>query len=404
MLAPAMRKMLMGLLLATSVTLCGSGSVTPGPNVGQARPPAQLLTFTWKKVADLLPPPYANPFIVQYWGFAVDTDGQRVAVSALGEVSVFRRQVYRDGGVSWVREAVMKPRPGAGLGAFGHDVAIDDDRLVIGAAGPENGGAAGYVDVYVRSGTTWTFEQRIEPQGYAPGYPSDGQFAFGRVVDLDDQTLVVGADRYDAARGAAFVYRRTGSTWALEAFLQGEVLYQDSYFGKAVAVSGERVVIGHSGLGHFQDFAGHVLVYRRTSGAWTLEQDLSGSAIVPDELGHGLAIVGERIVASSRSDVRAYDWDGSSWSLSWSTATSTVAGARGLGFDGSRIAVRDGNHVEVYKAAAAGGFSLEQTLSGATPDAPAGSSVSLNYPMLVLGNSAASFAAVYERRAPWLSP
>ncbi len=308
-----MRKTLVSLFVVSG-TLCGSASMPVDPGASKVRDPAQLL-LSWKHIVDLLPPLYANPFIVHQWGFAVDTDGQRVAVSSLGEVSVFRRQVYRGGGIAWVREAVLRPRRGAGPGAFGYDVAIDGDRLAIGAAGPENGGAQGYVDMYSRSGVVWAFEQRIEPQGHAPTYPNDGQFAFGRVVDLDGQTLVVGADRYDAARGAVFIYRRTASAWTLDAFLQGEVLYQDSYFGKAVAVSGERVVVGHSGLGHFQDFAGHVLVYRRTNGAWALEQDLSDGATIPDELGHGLAIEGERIIASSRHDARAYDWDGSSWSL-----------------------------------------------------------------------------------------
>src|SRR6185503_15540586 len=87
---------------------------------------------------------------------------------------------------------------------------------------------AGAVYVLRRSGATWTQEAYIKASN------TGGDDGFGTSVALDGDLLVVGAPREDSSSagvdstpnegaanaGAAYVYRRTGTTWAFESYLK----------------------------------------------------------------------------------------------------------------------------------------------------------------------------------------
>ena len=68
--------------------------------------------------------------------------------------------------------------------------------------------------MYVRTGTTWTHQAVLEPPS---GPPST---AGGTWVALSGDTAVLLNDAGDVdgvLRGAAYVFRRTGTTWVQEA-------------------------------------------------------------------------------------------------------------------------------------------------------------------------------------------
>lgn len=106
---------------------------------------------------------------------------------------------------------------------------------------------AGYL--FTRSGTAWT------QQAYLKASHLVNFDFFGASVAVSDDTAVVGA-RYedrDAAgvedfsasnAGAAYAFTRNGAGWTPRAYLKASNAGEEDYFGHAVAVSGDTVVVG----------------------------------------------------------------------------------------------------------------------------------------------------------------
>lgn len=87
----------------------------------------------------------------------------------------------------------------------------------------------------------WTQEAK-----FTAAAGSAGDF-FGRAVSLEGDRAVVGANQDDdrgTNSGAAYVFTRTGSTWAQEAKLVASDGEPSDLFGSSVSISGDRVVIG----------------------------------------------------------------------------------------------------------------------------------------------------------------
>src|SRR5262249_32637222 len=92
-------------------------------------------------------------------------------------------------------------------------VAIDADTAIVGApeaalSGPESGSAY----VYVRNGSTWTFQALLVP-------PAPAMWAhFGAKVAVKGDIAVV-----SSFTQGAFVYVRNGATWSFEQALGGPI-------------------------------------------------------------------------------------------------------------------------------------------------------------------------------------
>ena len=98
----------------------------------------------------------------------------------------------------------------------------------------------GRVDIYQRSGGTWSLQQVVEPT--TPELYSE----FGMSVSLssDGNTLAVGAPQHDAGsagsnRGRVFFFTRSGSTWSQYGFVGMPSPVTNGWFGTAAALSAD---------------------------------------------------------------------------------------------------------------------------------------------------------------------
>jgi len=154
-----------------------------------------------------------------FYAYAVSLDGDRFGQSVVlrGDTLVVgapeKDDVAAYSGATYVLERrgttwVPRGKLAHGLGFhdyFGYALALDGETLAVGS---ENGES---VHVYRRSGIDWTLEAVLD----GPPGPNE----FGIAVAVDGDRMVVGAPREgDASRGAAYVYER-GSTWTLDARL-----------------------------------------------------------------------------------------------------------------------------------------------------------------------------------------
>lgn len=318
---------------------------------------------TWAQEAYLKAPvPDANDF----FGWAVGATGDTVVVSAIGEdsnqtivtnssiastdnssadsgaVYVFKRT-----GTTWAQEAYVKaPNPDAS-DRFGYALMISGDTLIVGAyaessnqttitngttASANNGaGSAGAAYIFRRSGTIWAQEAYLK----APN--ADAGDFFGWSVAIWGNTAVVGAynesssqttvtngttasaDNSATASGAAYIFKRSGSTWGQEAYLKAPNADASDRFGSSVSISGDTVIVGAFGEASNQSAitnggtasannsagsSGAAYVFKRNGISWAQEAYLKvPNPDASDSFGYAAAISGDTIV------VGAYDED-----------------------------------------------------------------------------------------------
>ncbi len=157
--------------------------------------------------------------------------------TAAGSAYVFVRS-----GTSWTQQAKLQASDGAAGDLFGCAVAVSVDAALVGALGDDdNGSFSGSAYVFVRSGTSWMQRTKLLA---SDGAPDD---EFGRVVSLSGDTALVGADEHDSDAfnsGAAYVFVRAGTDWTQLVKLTASDAASDDMFAHAVGVSGDTALVG----------------------------------------------------------------------------------------------------------------------------------------------------------------
>jgi hypothetical protein len=206
-------------------------------------------------------------------------------------------------------------------------VAISGDTLIVGAPGVDSGGEsgtnppvqnAGAVYIFRHSNESWKQEAILFASN-----PGTSDF-FGGDVAIDGDTVVVGAygedsgatdvdgDQFDdesSSSGAAYIFRRSGSTWNQEAYLKANNNSRSSRFGISVDVSGDTVAVGANWEailppeGINAGFSGAAYIFERTESVWHQQTYLKASNIGrDDEFGTAVAINGDILVVGSPNE------------------------------------------------------------------------------------------------------
>jgi MYXO-CTERM domain-containing protein len=143
--------------------------------------------------------------------------------------------------IMWSQQAELVAADGLAGDDFGLSVSLKGDLAIVGAPNKHNGAnlGPGAAYVFVRSGTTWALQAELAPSDGATGD------AFGTSVAIDvgvnGTMAVVGAPNKavggNASQGAAYVFAQSGTSWSQQA----ELTYS---FGGAGDVFGSSVALG----------------------------------------------------------------------------------------------------------------------------------------------------------------
>jgi hypothetical protein len=294
---------------------------------------------------------------------ALSSDGNTALVgapadnSSVGAAFVFTRSA----GV-WTQQTVT-PLTGAaggesGSGDFGSAVALsaNGNTALIGARRdfiPGGGGTnPGTAYPFLRTGTTWA------PQGTRLIRSDNGAsfLAFGAAVALsaDGNTALIGASADGNGPGAAYVFFRTGTTWAQQAKIIPSDTTASSHAGMSVSLSsdGNTALIG--GPGDTSSDAGAAWIFTRSGTTWTQFQ----SKLTPsDETGFGFfgssvalsqdgttAVIGASQNASATGGAWSFKlvnglWEqnGNTFSASDETGAGQLGGSVAISGDGSQF-------------------------------------------------------------------
>ncbi|MFO0572592.1 MAG: cadherin-like beta sandwich domain-containing protein [Polyangia bacterium] len=246
-----------------------------------------------------------------------------------GAVYVFVRS-----GASWVQQAYLKASNTEGGDNFGESLALSGDTLAVGAPAEDSGATgvggdplnnarqnSGAVFVFLRTGTTWA------QQAYLKASNTGASDQFGQSLALSGDTLAVGApgedsnatgtngtqtDNSASGSGAVYVFLRTGSAWAQQAYLKASNTDPNDQFGQGLALSGDTLAVGarledSSALGtggaqsdNATQDSGAVYVFARAGTTWAQQAYLKASNTgASDQLGVSVALSGSTLAASA---------------------------------------------------------------------------------------------------------
>lgn len=205
----------------------------------------------------------------------------------------------RDGSV-WSEQQKLTAATSAALGL---SVALDGDSAIVGSPGESSQAGAAYV--FVRSGTSWTLQKKL----VASDAEASDQFGFA--VDIKGDAAIIGAFGYDRdandmtrSFGAAYVYTRSGSEWTEQAKLLPLAPRDSTQFGMAVQIDGDTAAVGAPAEGNeLPGKPGAAYVFENTDGIWTQTQKLSAAGITTvNWFGRRLALEGDRLVIGAPSE------------------------------------------------------------------------------------------------------
>ncbi|MEM1449080.1 MAG: hypothetical protein AAF957_13820 [Planctomycetota bacterium] len=276
---------------------------------------------------ELLEDPTA-PFSIGF-GASMAIQADELVVSAPGTLPGFPGQfyVYRRFVGGWGVDQIVYSNGASLYGSrFGSTVKLEGDVLM--AAAPfadvtPGNGSEGTVVVHERQPTGWVETQRLTMPG-----PGSSRF-FGTGLDVHGDQAVIGAPGHEVATertGGAWIFRRTGSTWALEDELQPVLPPEDeSKFGFVVAIEGDvAAVAAQTATVGGLTRAGRVYVFERTPTGWVETANLTAQTPGAFDLfgatlsfSQGVLAVGsQRFVHSdSEGEVHVFRRDASGWQL-----------------------------------------------------------------------------------------
>ena len=247
----------------------------------------------------------ADPF--DSFGRAVALSGRTALIGAFwdnengndsGAAYVFRFDPDRSG--SWIQEQKLLASDGSNDDLLGYAMAVEGDRALIGAPAHVDDEARGTGSAYILhyNGSTWVEEQEL--------FASDGawQDGFGASVSLSGDLAVIGVvfdDDNGGNSGSAYVFRYDAKTdtWIEEQKLLASDGAAGNFFGAAVAIGADTIVIGANG-----PTAGSAYVFRfdPDSSRWIEEQKLIPLDGPGHEFGVSVSVSSDAILIGARLD------------------------------------------------------------------------------------------------------
>jgi len=244
--------------------------------------------------------------------------------------------VFVRNGAGWSHQAYLKASNTESYDLFGASVSISGDTIVVGAPGEDsnsigvNGNQnnnlsseAGAAYVFTRNGSVWSQQAYLKRNSNWGANP----FNFGESVSISGDTIVVGAPHEDSGAtgvngnpaqccayqsGAAYVFVRSGTNWNQQAYLKSSNTEDSDFFGQAVAISGNTVVVGArsedsnaTGVNGNQNnnlapSSGAAYVFVRNGASWSQQAYLKASnAESYDWFGFSVSVAGDTIAVGA---------------------------------------------------------------------------------------------------------
>ncbi len=273
-----------------------------------------------------------------------------------------------------------------GAAELGRSVAISDDGATALAGGPRDAKSLGAAWVFTREGPTWAQQGAKLLGGHEAGH---GQFGGSVALSGDGDTALIGAraDHSLTNTGAAWVFSRSGSTWAQQGEkLTGAGETVGGEFASSVTLSedGETALIG--GVAN-EGGMGAAWAFTHEGSSWLQQgEKLTSGEASPAGFGSAVALSanGTKALVGSNGDALE---TGAAWIFSSEGAGWVREGAKLMGGDeagaaafGSSVALSDGAHMALVGGPqdGLGAGAVWAFADGASEELPLGSETDVN--------------------------
>jgi len=204
-------------------------------------------------------------------------------------------------GASWSEQQKLTASDGAADDRFGYSVSVSGDTAVVGAhCDDDNGVDSGSAYVFARSGMSWSEQTKLTASDAA----ADDHF--GRCVSVSGNTALVGMpydDDNGTDSGSAYVFVRLGASWSEQTKLTASDGAANDWFGLSVSLSGDTALVGaHCDDDNGAD-SGSAYVFVRSGASWSEEPKLTASdGAAGDYFGYSVSVSGDTAVMGAYGD------------------------------------------------------------------------------------------------------
>ena len=196
---------------------------------------------TWSLQQKLLA---SNAGVYDYFGVSVDIAGDTAVIAASGEDTSVSGSgavyVFERNGSTWTEKQLFK-QDNPSNNDTTRKVAISGNIIVASSWHPDNFAGSAYV--FTKSGGTYTQTQELKPNDTAAGQN------FGSTLQFDGETLVIGADSniygsFSQTAGSAYVFKNINGTWTQTQKITASDGAIGDEFGNSISLSGNDIMIG----------------------------------------------------------------------------------------------------------------------------------------------------------------
>eukprot|EP01084_Bolivina_argentea_P251112 421017_1 len=280
-----------------SPTKTPTNNPTSTPSIFPTNNPSNSPTHDAYEMSKL----YPNDSNVNDWfGYGVGIENDKAIIGSQGndeqgiDAGAAYYFQYDPTNNSWMQQQKILPNDGVATNYFGRSVAMDSDRVLIGAPGFNNFQGAAYIFRYNNISLVWEQEAKL----VANDGKSGDQFTSWFSVALQNGRAVIGALYADVA-GSAYVFEYDNDTniWKQTAKLTPSDGQEGHRFGVSVALDKDNIVVGDDG---------NASVYIYTlddNGSWSEQFKLLGDG---GNFGYSVAIYRDYILVGAPSTSTAY--------------------------------------------------------------------------------------------------
>jgi hypothetical protein len=179
----------------------------------------------------------------EIFAYSIVYDGATAMIGAYGALQYQGAvYVYNEAGGTFTEGQKLLADDGAPNSYFGYATALSGSTFLVGAWGASPGGndMQGEAYVFTESGGTWTQTQTLTADDGA----LDTQPKFGHAVALEGTRALIGADGVDSATGAVYAFDGTGGTFTQTQKFYAADAQPANQFGNPVTLDGDTALVG----------------------------------------------------------------------------------------------------------------------------------------------------------------
>jgi len=237
-----------------------------------------------------------------YFGSSVALCNNYVAIGATGNDAQKENSgavyIYSNQTGTWqFKQKLMDPNGNKDDG-FGNAVAMTTDQLIVGSyQNDEKAQNAGAVFIYRLTGAEWALTTKLlAPDGNAGDL-------FGYACAINHNYALIGAQQHNhnnQITGAAYLYQRIGNSWRLSQQFMPNPGTDNDFFGCSVALSDQFVAIGAYGDDTKGSMAGAVWIYNLSNYQWIEWGKLTADkGMAKDYFGNAIALSNNTLVVGA---------------------------------------------------------------------------------------------------------